>query len=348
MVKSCAMKTKPALSLAVAAASLALSAAIPEIRHTSVAPFDGAGRRVAAAWSKADTCIRFVEVIKMDVALDQSEARLLFDDRNLYVSMTGFFDPKYARGDSSKPIFGSNNFEFKFKPEGGAEFHAVVDEFGRTYFAVNRGETTTSGASASVEKGERSWTANLSIPFSALGISAPKDDLKARVGIFRRNVNVHERQKMLSSAACSVSGYTPNKYNFTVSDEWAEMTLTRRAGTPRRVEGPNLGYRVNLFANPDFDVPGRGWHPFGNTTYQETMAMSGEWTYHTSGKDYQVLNGRPFAMKPNTRYTLVVKARSFGAGSGLRAVELVKDAKGKLYAGRYVTMLTPVGPDMHE
>ncbi len=176
------------LALAAAAVCSALSAAVPQIRYTSAAPFDAAGKRVESVWKKADTCIRFIEVIKMNVALDQSEAQLLFDDKNLYASLTGFFDPKFARGDRKNSISKSNNFEFLVKPEGGFEFHAMVDDFGRTYFAVNKGETKTSGASVAVDKGEKRWTANLTIPFAALGVAAPKGDLKARVGIFRQNV----------------------------------------------------------------------------------------------------------------------------------------------------------------
>ena len=341
---------KPNIMLAVASTALAasLSAAVPEIRFAGAAPFDAAGKRVESVWKNADTCVRFIEVRTMDVALDQSEAQLLFDDKNLYVSMTGFYDPKFKRGSREKPLFNSNHFEFLVKPEGGASFHAAVDEFGRTYFARDKSELNDSGVSAGIEAGERKWTANLAIPFKALGVDAPKGDMKAQVGIFRHNVNVHERKKLYNNRSCEVSGYTPNNYNFGVSDTWAPMLFTRRDGAPSRVTGPDLGFRVNLFANPDFDVPGRGWSPCGNTAYQETMAMSGEWIYRSSGKDYQVLQGKPFGIKPATKYTLVVKARSFGSGSGLRVVELARNAAGKVYEGKYVTMLTPIGPEMHE
>ena len=347
------MNAKTMTMVAAAIAAATLSASVPQIRHTDSAPFDAAGKRVEAVWQKADTCTRFVEVNTMDVALDQSEAQLLFDERNVYASLTGFYDAKAEKGDSSKTMGSVNNFELLVKIGDGASFHAIVDEFGRTYFEKDKNEVRDSGATVKVEKGKVSagkafWRANLVIPFAALGIAAPKGDAKARVGIFRQNVNVHERAKLFSRGGVTASGYTPNKYNYGVSDSWAEMTLTRAAGEPRRVEGPEMGYRINLFANPDFDVPGRGWSPCGKTTYQETMAMSGEWIYHSFGKDYQVLQGKPFGVKPNTKYTLVVKARSFGSGSGLRIVEMVRNKAGKIQEGRYVTMLTPVGPEMHE
>ena len=84
------MKVKTMLALSLAVVCSVLSAAIPEIRYTTAAPFDAEGKRVESVWKKADTCVRFVTVKTMDVAIDQSEAQLLFDDKNLYVSMTGF------------------------------------------------------------------------------------------------------------------------------------------------------------------------------------------------------------------------------------------------------------------
>ena len=335
------------MSLAVVCAAF-VHADIPQIRFTSAVPFDAEGKRVESVWKTADTCIRFVTAKTMDVAIDQSEAQILFDDTNLYASLTGFFNPEFERGDRKNSMGNSNNFEFMVKPEGGSIFHVIVDEFGRTYFAKDKNVTGDLGASAKVVKGKGRWTANITIPIAVFGI-APAQGLKARVGIFRQNLNVHGRQFFATlKKACEVSGYTPNTYNFSVSDNWAEMAFAREGGEPRRVEGPSMGYRINLFANPDFDVPGTRWSPMGKTSYQETQAMSGEWIYHSSGKDYQVLQAKPFGVKPNTKYTLVVKARSFGAGSGLRVVEMARNSKGKLYEGKYVTMLTPVGPDMHE
>jgi hypothetical protein len=149
-----------------------------------------------------------------------------------------------------------------------------------------------------------------------MDITAPEGELSAKVGIFRQNINVHERQifKYIGKR-CEVSGYTPNEYNFSVVDNWADMKLTRKADKARRVAGPSLGRQINLYPNSDFNIPGRYWHACGKTAYQETMAMSGEWIYRSSGKDYQVLMCKPFGVKPDTRYTLVVKARSFGSGS---------------------------------
>ena len=326
--------------------SFGSQADVPMIRFAAESPFKD-GKCVEAVWSKADVCGRFVEVNKNDVSLDQSEARILFDERNLYVALKGNFDPQYDRGDVRKGMSSVNNFEFLLKPPADEYLHVIVDEFGRLYVAKGKTEARDAGVTASVAKGKGFWTANLTIPLKTAGMSAPTVDTAVKVGVFRWNINVHEREKLWANRGIA-SGFTPNKYNYGVPDLWADMTFTRTDGEARRVVGPSLGSRINLFPNPDFDVPERGWNAMGKTTYGETMAMSGEWIYRGSGKDYQILQGSTRWMKPSTRYTLVVKARSFGAGSALRIVEMARGKDGKIHEGVYATMLTPIGPEMHE
>ena len=325
--------------------SFCSQADVPMIRFAAEAPFrDGAC--VEAAWAKADVCARFVEVIRNDVALDQSEARLLFDERNLYVALKGNFDPQYDRGDAKKGLDSVNNFEFLLKPPAKEYLHVIVDEFGRLYVGKGKTEARDTGVTASVAKGKGFWTANLTVPLKALDMSAPTADTSVKVGVFRWNINVHERAKLHAKRG-TASGLTPNDYDFGVPDLWADMVFTRTGGEVRRVTGPTFGRRVNLFPNPDFDVPNERISR-GRTLYAETMAMSGEWAYRCSGKDYLFVQLGAQMLKPRTRYTLVVKARSFGSGSGLRVVQLARGKDGKVHEGAYATFLTPLGPELHE
>ena len=343
--------TRAGILGAVACAAAVATAAVPRIRFTAEAPFQDGGR-VEAVWAKADACVRFVEVNTSNVALDQSEARFLFDEKNLYVALTGWYDGQYELRSVEKGMGAVNNFEVFFKATDDY-VHVIVDEFGRLYVAKGKNKTENSGVVATVAKvGAKAgksarWTADLTIPLALVGIAAPTGDRTVKFDVFRANRNVHPRET-LHEERLVASGYTPNNYNYGVPDTWADGVMTRADGPAQRVEGPNHGARVNLFANGDFDVPGRGWSPCGKTGYQETMAMSGEWIYRGSGKDYQILTGRPYEVKPGTKYTLVVKARSFGAGSALRIVCMVKDAAGKVKEGCYPTMLTSVGSEMHE
>ena len=328
-------------------AVLVVNAEIPQIRFTVEAPFRD-GNRVESVWTKADVCTRFLEVIRNEVALDQSEVRILFDARNLYVTMKGFFDPACERG--RPDLSESNAFEFFIRPEGCADhLQVVASEFSELYVARTGAQIRDHGVTQTVERGKGFWITDLTIPLATIGLSAaPTDDLRAKVGLFRHNINAHERQKLLAKPRRSATSFTPNAYNFGVPDTWADMVLTRREDAARRVSGPDMGHQVNLFPNSDFDIPGRGWSPCGKTICQETMAMSGEWIYRASGKDYRVLRTEIRWMKPSTRYTLVVKARSFGSGSGLRVVETVRSKSGKFHEGVYPAMLVPIGLEMHE
>ena len=156
------MKKKVPLSFYAAVLCAAFAFAdVPNIRFTAEAPFDADGRRVESVWKGADTCVRFVKVVTMDAAIDQSEAQLLFDDRNLYVSLTGFFNPKYARGLGKDKSQGAvNNFEFLIRPDGMGEVHVIVDEFARLYVARNKSQVHDSGVVARIDKGKGRWTAN--------------------------------------------------------------------------------------------------------------------------------------------------------------------------------------------
>ena len=332
-----------ALALTVGATALEVLGEVPTIRFTDTVPFRD-GKVVESAWSQADVCTRFLEVIKNDVARNQAEARILFDDRNLYVSLKGFFDEKYERADKQKGIV--SKFEFFLKPQSSDYIHVIADEFGGLYVAKGKTERRNSGVTLAVEKTKTSWTANVTVPFAVLGIVAPKEGTVAKVGIFRWNANVHEREKLYSNRGIA-SGFTPNNYVYAIPDLWADMTFTRKPGEARRVEGPTFGARVNLFPNPDFNVPGGG--ACGKkTTYCETMAMSGEWVYRSVGSGYPFFQLDVRSLKPKTRYTLVVKARCFGAGSGLRIIQMARGKDGRVHEGTYVTGLTPLGPDMHE
>ena len=318
---------------------------VPEIRYTETVPFKD-GKVVESAWAHADVCTRFLEVIKNDVARNQTEARILFDDTNLYVTIKGYFDSQYNRGNPKDGMGSVNNYEFFIKMPSLEYIHVMVSEFGKIYVGRGKTQLADSGVTLGVEKGDGFWVANITLPFKTVGCPSPKKDMSAKVGIFRWNINVHEREKLWENRGIA-SGFTANKYVYAIPDLWADMTLTRKSGKSRVVEGPTFGARVNLFPNPDFNVPSK-YSMCGKTVHTETMAMSGEWVLRGSGKDYQFAQLGARMLKPNTRYTLVVKARSFGAGSGLRIVQIARGKNGKTKEGRYVTMMTPLGPEMHE
>ena len=125
------------------------------IRYTDSAPFKD-GKRVEAAWAKADTMTRFVTCRSLDVALDQSEVQALFDEKNLYVSAKGRFDPKQRNDDASLGLFGGDNFELFVKTEGASAYRQVcagVKE--QVYTGIGRVEAKDSGVTCRVQ---RQWS----------------------------------------------------------------------------------------------------------------------------------------------------------------------------------------------
>ena len=343
------IESKIVLSAILTVFSFAVFASgVPEIRYTAERPFAADGGRIEAVWKKADVCTRFLEVIKNDVAVDQTEARLLFDDENLYVTMKGWFDPAYDRGRPGSSE--ENNFEVFVRPVGESSYLQVIaKEFGDVEVLRSGSEVKAHKVTLKTERAKGCWTADIVIPFATVGVAAPKDDLNVKVGLFRGNINVHERQKLFRMRRSASSFSAMERYRYSVPDTWADMVLTRKSGPSRRMSGPERGMRVNLLANPDFDVPGRCWSPTGSTVYQETMAMSGEWIYRTEGNNYQSLFVSTPWMKPSTRYTLVVKARSFGAGSAMRIITMLDRKNGGNRLGVWPSgNQIPVGPEMHE
>ncbi len=327
--------------LAAACALTAASAAPVAIRHTDVAPFMD-GVRVESAWAKADTMVRFVTCRSLDVALDQSEVQALFDEKNLYVSAKGRFDPDQLNDDATLGLFNGDNFELFVKTEGAATYRQVcAGAREQVYAGIGRAEAKDSGVTCRVQRGKGVWIANVTIPMSFLGISAPVGTLPARFCAMRHNVSTYGRKPEDSSFA-PITGW-----DYGLSELWAEAAFVR-GGAPVRHEGLDNGCRVNLFPNPEFNVPGRCWGAasFGQRT--ETMPLSGEWIWRFAGKGYQILGSQPAGWKPDADYTLVVKARNFGGEGALRAIQLVKNAAGKVVEGGPVAMNIPLGPEFHE
>ena len=334
------MKLLGVLMLALSAACTADAEPVA-IRHTEKAPFAD-GKRVEAVWKAADTMTRFVTCRSLDVALDQSEVQALFDAKNLYVSAKGFFDPKQLNDDRTLSLFGGDNFEIFVQAEGMATYRQVcagVKE--QVYAGVGRSEAKSSGVTCRVQRGNGFWIANVTIPMAFLGISVPKDALVARFCAMRNNVSTYGRKPEVSSFA-PIRGW-----DYGLSELWAEAAFVR-GGQPVRHANFDNACRVNLFPNPEFDVPGRCWGAaaFGQRT--ETQPMSHEWIWRFAGKGYQVLGSQPVGWTSDTDYTLVVKARNFGGEGAMRVVQMVKGDDGKVREGNPVAMELSLGPDFHE
>ena len=338
---------KSLLSCLAAFAVLALEAT-PVVRFSSDASFNG-----------ADTMIRFTTPVTFDVAVDQSEVQAVFDEKNLYLSARGWYDGKTVR--LTDELKRKNLFEFFVQADVADPRYVQVrvrenGEFDSYEFdqGVKRKCERETGIRVSVDelpaekagphKGLVSWRANAVIPFKILGSSTPKTDRAARLGVMRHNVS-------LSGGRTEDSSLTPVVDNYGLSQSWRGVTFTRKAGAAQTVRGDVRNFRVNYFANGEFDIPGRCWQTFprgGHVEHVETMAMSGEWIYRTTGNTYRFLCGEPDSFEPNTDYTLMVKARRFGDEGTLRILTMKKLPDGRPAEGLYLGGNIALGADFHE
>ena len=323
---------------------------MPVIRYASGAPFAD-GKRVEPVWKAADVLSRFSVVRTFALAVDRSEAQLLFDERNLYVSMRGFFDPKELNEPAGATIGNRNNFEFFIQMDTSVHryLHVTGDDFGRTRVDITKAALPCKEVLCSVERHPDNWVCNLTIPFSFLGVKAPTDDLVVKCGIMRQNLSVSERLRLFERRRIECSSFTPNNYNYGIPEDWSDMRFTRTPGAARTVVAPDMGLRVNLMANGDCDVPNRVWRPRPDTDLVETQALSGEWIYRTHGKGYIFLQADVEPLEPNTDYTLIIKARKFGGeGIGLNSLMLERVSGKGVREACGTSPKTALGDDFHE
>lgn len=335
-----------ALTLLACVASLTALAGTPAIRYTSEAPF--ADRKpVEKVWAKADGVFGFVSCVSLDTPTWDTTARLLFDDKNLYVTCRCPFSPKYVQ--KNKSVGRGNNIEFFIQGPAKDFVHVIVDSDGHVYTDRSLAEMRLN-VDAWVENGPDYWLCNLTLPFKTLGYAAPKEDLPVRVLIARHNNNVPRDYKLFGDPFVEVSANVPLlRYAFGQPDLWEEMTMTRESAPVAYHLAPARGFRINLFSNSEFNAGFLGWAPRSCAVCQETQPMSGQWVAHVSGPGRVVMTGAPIAWKDDEEYTLCLRARSFGAGCSLLILEQCRNPNGGSgpCEGTYVTGNLNVGPDFH-
>ncbi|MDD4019559.1 MAG: hypothetical protein PHV28_16640 [Kiritimatiellae bacterium] len=334
----------------ICAAFAAVAWAEPIVRYTGAEPFKD-GKRVEAVWKNADRMTRFTTAATFDIAIDQSEAQALFDEKNIYISLKGFYDPRALDGADMAAVKKRNRFECFIQPDPAKPHFVQVmiagngDLYcGEFIEGVKRKCEYPTGVRYSIEEGKLFWCVNLTLPFTFLKCNAPSGDMPIKLGIMRRNV-------ALAGGRCEESSCTPVIDNYGVPKYWADVTLTRMASDAKIVKGDVKDFRVNYFANSEFDVPGRCWTEIpqgGHVDRVETMAMSGEWIYRTTGGTYRFLMGAPDSFEPNTDYTLMVKARRYGKEGTLRILTMKKLADGRGAEGEYLGGDIALGADFHE
>ena len=94
----------------------------------------------------------------------------------------------------------------------------------------------------------------MEIPLTALGVENIREGMELAVQIARNNVSTYGKKREASVWAAL------EKMDYSDTARWGTAVFAADdASEPRFVRGPDNGASVNLFANPEFDVPDRGW-----------------------------------------------------------------------------------------
>lgn len=311
------------------------------IRKASAAPFAG-GQRVEAVWSRADTLCGFIIPGALDAAIDSTQAQLLHDANFLYISVRG----RFAKGCGIRPVdrrlFRDNNIEVFAAPlEAKRTFRqfALSQEglfyFGKCEDGARSELPRPEGVETKVSATDGCITYNVKFPLAALNLGNVAPGARIRLMVARNNVCFRDGHKEPSTW-----GAIPERWDYAKMEHWGEVVFAEDDGTPpATVNSPCDGLKVNYFANPRFDVPGRAWQTMGKGVTQrlETQPMSKEWIIRTTGASYNFLKGVPQVYERSTEYTLEVRARGYGGQSQMNILELYsRDEDGATREGTHI------------
>ncbi len=328
----------------------AVNKMVPEIRYSSGTPVIE-GKENEAAWKNADVLTGFTEPKSLNIARDQSEVRVLFDDKNIYFNLKALEsskDPVECKKDVN--VFAADNFEIFIQPDvdSAVYYQIAVSPCGNTYAARNRSTAWTPEIKVKTDIGKGFWSANLSIPLSDLGISAPPmgKERKMRCNVARSDATgINGKAEASSLALLDI-------WDYHVGETWPEMLMVRNSSTAPRMIA-NKSPLINLLVNPEFNFAENGkpvgWEINENegVSRQEAMALSGEWIIRATGNSYLAFR-QNIKLEAGKEYTLKVKARRFGEDGAFGVIQMVKTATGGLKEGAYSGWQIPLTAEFRE
>ncbi|MBR6586343.1 MAG: hypothetical protein IKK82_02880, partial [Kiritimatiellae bacterium] len=323
------------------------------IRRASSSPFED-GKRVESVWSRADTLSGFVVPGCMDAAIDDAAVQFLYDDDFLYVSLRGYFQKGCAKRPVDRRLFRDNNFEIFLSPskEGKTFRQFAFSQDGLVYYGdcndgAKRELRRPEELGLKILESDGCTTFNVKLPASSVGLDGIRDGGKIAIFVARRNLNFKDDYR-----EDSVWGAMPENFDYGCMKYWGEARFSRDDGaTPVTVFSPHNNLKVNYFANPKFAVPDRSWQIVGKgvTLRRETMPMSREWIFRTTGDSYHFLKGVPQVYERDTEYTLEVRARAYGGDEAqMNILELYRrDTDGKICEGTSIAKHVILGKEFH-
>ncbi len=334
------------LVLLLSTAQLSAAESGPQIRRTAQKPFYSNGKRVEKLWQKADTLTGFVIPKSASVEPFATRVQMLYDSQNLYVSLCGIYNPAWKSDRKiTRSLFTDNNFEFFIQPDPALPkyYQIAVSENGQIYTGVNRNKMEIKGVVHRIIPGKDRWFANLTIPFSAIGMQTPDTPREIRFNICRYNIDMPKNKEIQSSFA--VLDGSPNYH---LPDTWRKAVLTPEQGSASTIRAHSDNIKVNLLPDPGFDFVTRKFQG-SDVQRVETMALSDIWVIRATGNAYHFYSlWVAGLLTPGKEYTLRVRGRRIGKEGAFGAIQLVKTPDGKFKQGGSVAWGIPFTGEFQE
>lgn len=169
-----------------------------------------------SAWKDADSMTGFMR-FGGKPAEQQTSFRLLYDDRNLYISAT-CREPQPERmaakiKERDRNVFTDDCVEVFLAPEtGGKYYHIAVNVTGIVYDALVQDKSWNGSYQASARKGADTWTLEMAVPFSTLGVGGVKPGTRWNFNICRERY-AGSRPEVSSYALLLKTGFhSPSRF----------------------------------------------------------------------------------------------------------------------------------------
>ena len=246
------------------------------------------GRLDDAAWKSAAAYGQFMHNTGHYAAKDQTEFRVCYDDENLYLGVTAFDqNVKLIRNQVPKekrdgPVYYDDSVEFFLDTNGDRKtyYHIVVNANGAVYDAWRKPKSDGSwnGVSQSAGAvGDGQWSAELAIPFSALGVEsvAQARSMGFNVGREQYSRDGHLLAQWVSCLNANGGFHSPNAFGLLVLGDAAE-TRTALNAASLRAEWKDGKLILNLPLDRGKAFKGRALAEFSNRELRKWSEASAE------------------------------------------------------------------------
>ncbi len=266
-------------------------------------------------WKQADTLTGFTVPGNLDLARDQSEARIVFDGKRIYFALKAY-EPYQESIFPKEGVFSTESFEIFIQPDPAKEtyYQIAVSLAGEIYAGKIMSKWNPLIEVKTTIK-DNFWTAELAVSFADMEMAVPGEDKEIRFNVCRNDWTGPDGKSRTTAGFSSFS--LLEIADFHVPGVWSRGIMTLKKTEPQNIV--NESPYKNLLKNPEFDLVDNDYPVDWISEYwkneevqrREAMAMSGEWIIAAKGGTYVAIK-QNVNLTPGDTYTLRIKARRFG------------------------------------